>query len=353
MSHELKKPKIAWFLLFICLILLSNYSLYHLPLLSDIPKEVALGSILDFLIVIPILTYFMIIRKRYSLKYIGIVLLAGYGAAYFIIPNQHLNEYPFFSYIVVASEGIFILIELYILIKIASNLPKLVREYKRINNDSSLFLKNTRLALEKTLPNQRVLQVFFSEFSMFYYSLFSWKKNVSLSSEMSFTYHKKTSSTALYFMLIHATVLESVGLHYFLHQWNEVVSYILLALNVYGVLFFIAEIQATRLSPFVLTDEDLYLQVGFSKSMTISSENIKHVQSYEGPEKFTKDELKTMFDARVIDFMQEKPMFEIQLKQPQTLHLLYGFSRQVDRIVLNVDDPNTFYNELKNRIPLD
>lgn len=94
---------------------------------------------------------------------------------------------------------------------------------------------------------------------MFHYALFSWKKKLSIKHGDSFTYHQKTSVNAVYIMLIHAIAIESIGLHYWLHSWNAIVAYIILIANIYGILYFLAEINATRLTPFVLTDSHLML----------------------------------------------------------------------------------------------
>lgn len=192
--------------------------------------------------------------------------------------------------------------------------------------------------------------VFVTEFAMFYYSLFSWKKKTEMANGQPFTYHKKTSVNAVYIMLIHAIAIESIGLHYFLHQWNPIVSYILLGLNIYGILYFLAELHATRLTPFLLTEKYLLLQSGFSKSMHIPLEQIQELKYYDGPEKFSRKEQDNLYDARVMDIIQEKPLFEINLKEPQELQLMYGMKRKVKRIVLNVDEPSVFYTEIQKVI---
>jgi hypothetical protein len=346
----LKKRNLVLWVSLTTIVALANYALYRLPIYNPIPNGVVLGSLFDFLIVIPLITYFLIIRKRYSLKHMGLAIIAGYGAAYLIIPNAQIQQYAFVPYIILISEGLFILLELYIFYKILTKLPKLIREYKNLSQENSLFLYNLRMSLDKNLLNQKVLQVFLSEFAIFYYSLFSWTKKVKVSNGQPFTYHKKTSVMSVYIMLIHAIVIESVGFHYLLHGWNELVTYIVLFLNMYTVLYFLGEINATRLTPFILSDKKLYLQTGLSKSMEVPLNLIKEFKYYDGPEKFTRKELATLFDARVIDFITEKPTFEIMLKEPLTLNLLYGIQRKVDRIVLNVDEPSNFYEQLTKLI---
>lgn len=286
MNPRIKKPKLIISFALTSLIVLANFSLYNFQALQPLPNEVVLGSIVDFLIVIPLITYVFIIRKRYSLKYLGLVILAGYGAAHMIIPNGHLQQYSFFHYIVAISEGALMCLELYILVKVITKLPILIKDYKSYSEKNMYFQLNLRKSIETHFPKIGMFQVFLTEFSLFYSSLFCWRKNITLS-EKHFTYHKKTSGIAVYILLIHATVLESVGFHFLLHQWNPIVAYILLFLNTYGILFFLAEIQAIRLTTFLIAEKTLYLQVGISKSMEVPFDKIKEVKYCCGPEKFS------------------------------------------------------------------
>ncbi|GAM14559.1 hypothetical protein [Mesobacillus selenatarsenatis] len=346
-----KKPRLLLYVILASLILATNYILYRTPLFGPVPEGAVIGSLLDLLIILPLLTYFMIIHKRYSLKYMGIVIFAGFAAAYLIVPQQHLSDYPFLPYLLIVSEGAFLLFELYIAYTVITRLPKLLKEYKTLASRNSFFLFNIRKAVETSLPDNTAARILVTEFSMFHYSLFSWKKKVQIDHGMAFTYHKKNSVNAVYIMVIHAIAIESVGLHYFLHSWNPIVSYVLLILNIYGILFMLAELQATRLTPFLLTDDYLLLQTGFSSSMHLPLSNIKEIKRYEGPEKFSRKEQKELFDARVPDLVQEKPMFEILLHEPQNVHFIYGLKRKATRIVLNVDEPDIFYHELKRSLP--
>jgi len=346
-----KKSRLLLYVVLASLILSTNFMLYRTSMFGPVPEGAVIGSLLDLLIILPLLTYFMVIRKRYSLKYMGIVILVGFAAAYFIVPQQHLSDYPFLPYLLLVSEGAFLLFELYIAYTVITRLPKLLKEYKTLASRNSFFLFNIRKAIETSLPDHNAAKILVTEFSMFHYALFSWKKKVQVDHGMAFTYHKKTSVNAVYIMIIHAIAIESVGLHYFLHSWNPIVSYILLILNLYGILFMLAELQATRLTPFLLTEDHLLLQTGFSSSIHLPLSNIKEIKHYDGPEKFSKKEQKGLFDARVPDLIQEKPMFEILLHERQDVHLIYGLKRKVNRIVLNVDEPDVFYRELQRSLP--
>ncbi|MDX8365853.1 hypothetical protein [Cytobacillus sp. IB215665] len=346
MTNVIKKHNYIWFLLLISIILITNFTLYNLPSLEPIPDAAIIGSLLDFILVIPLLTYLFIIRKRFSIKYIGLVILLSYGVAYLIVPNNYFKEFPFVNYFVIFCEAIFVLLELYILFKIVSKMKIIIKDYKSNHSNSTYFQHNIKQTAEKHLPGNRIVQILLTDISMLYYAFFSWRKKFTNPSELRFTYHHKTSMIACNIMIIHAIVIESIGLHYFLHQWNEVVAYILLILNIYSVLFILAEIQATRLSPFLLTKQNLLLTVGFSKRIDIPLDKIKEFKHYDGPEQIPNKELNTLFDARAIDFIKEKPMFEILLNEPQQVKLLYGMKKNVSRIILNADHPQDFYDQL-------
>ncbi|MGJ7919778.1 hypothetical protein [Neobacillus sp. LXY-4] len=84
--------------------------------------------------------------------------------------------------------------------------------------------------------------------------------------------------------------------------------------------------------------------------MEIPLSQIKEIRTYAGPEKISRQEAKNIFDARPVDFFMEKPMFEIDLKEPLRVELMYGFKRTVDRVLLNIDEPNEFFSAIQNAI---
>lgn len=345
----LSKTRWMWFISLLTLVVGSNILLYQLDMMQPLSKEVALGSLVDFLIVVPLITYFFIIRKRYSLKYLLLVLLAGYGTAWLIIPQGYLASYSFVKYILFAGEGALFLLESYIVFKLMTKMPAIIKFYQSNSVEFSTFPYRLEQAFTRYLKPNRFLEIISSEITMFYYSLFSWRKKP-LQSGLVFTSHKKTSAIAVYVMLIHALILESVGFHFLLHSWNEIVAIIALVLNLYTLLIFLAEIQAIRLTPFIITNQHLYLQVGIMKQLIVPIEEIKSIHYYEGPEKLSKEEEKIVFDACMPDFMREKPAIEIELYSPQETKMMYGFKKKVTKVHLRPDEPHMFFETLKTKI---
>ncbi|KFM99758.1 hypothetical protein D0U04_14055 [Bacillus clarus] len=336
-----------WFAL-VAFIILSNYLVYAIPITPVVPKEVALGSLLDFIIVIPVITYFFIIRKRYSLTYIFPVVIAGYVFARFIIPSDYLQAFSFVSYIILAGEIAFVGLELFILYKIARNLPKIIRGYKEYRREYSSFSYAIDKALDATMKRSVAVNVIVSECKLLYYAFFSWRAKVQ-ESEFTYSYHKKTGAIGVYVMLIHATLIESIGFHYLFHQWNPVIAWILLILNLYAMFYFLAEIQAIRKNPIIITEESVVLQIGLGKKIIVPYTQIEGIIFYKGGP-LTKEEEKETLEATVLEFIKEPATFEIKLKEPIKAQLLYGFSKNVRRVHLNVDDDRKFYDTLMEKL---
>ncbi|TCJ82112.1 UNVERIFIED_ORG: hypothetical protein EDC93_103291 [Bacillus cereus] len=346
MNVELsRRRKGIWFGL-ISFILLSNYLLYALPIVPGAPKEVVLGSLLDCMFVVPVVTYFFIIRKRYSLTYIIPVVIAGYIFARFIIPNDYFQVFSYVSYIIVAGEIAFVCLELFLLYKIVRMLPNIIKKYKEYKRECSPFSYAIDAAFDATMERNKLVDIIVTECKLIYYAFLSWRATVP-EGESVYTYHKKTGAIGVYIMIIHATLIESIGFHYLLHQWNPVVAWILLVLNVYGMVYCLAEIQAMRKNPIIITEEQIIIQIGLGKKIVIPFTQIDKISFYKG--EYLKKE-KEVLDATVMEFIKEPPTFEITLKEPVKARLLYGFSKTVSRVHLNVDEERKFYDMVTEKL---
>ncbi|MEC2486417.1 hypothetical protein P9Z06_33155 [Bacillus cereus] len=332
----------------VSLIMLLNYLLYALPIVPVAPKEVVLGSLLDCMFVIPIITYFFIIRKRYSLTYIVPVVIAGYIFARFIIPSDYLQAFSFISYIIVAAEIAFVGLELFLLYKIVRVLPKIIKKYKEYRRENYSFSHAIDAAFDATMKRSKLVDAILTECKLIYYAFLSWREKVPIGKSV-YSYHKKTGAIGVYIMIIHATIIESIGFHYLLHQWNPVIAWILLILNVYAMIYFIAEIQAMRKNPLVVTEEQVVIQIGLGKKIVMPFTQIDNIAFYKG-ELLTAKERKQVLDATVMEFIKEPATFEITLKEPVKAQLLYGFSKTVSRVYLNGDEERKFYDAVKEKL---
>ncbi len=189
MSHFREGEKGIWIGL-VSLILLSNYLLYALPIVPATPKEVVLGSLLDCMFVIPVITYFFIIRKRYSLTYIFPVVIAGYIFARFIIPSDYLQAFSYVSYSIVAGEIAFVCVELFLLYKIVRKLPNIIKKYKEYKSEYSSFSYAIDAAFDAAMKRNKLVDIIVTECKLIYYAFLSWREKVP-EGEYVYSYHKK------------------------------------------------------------------------------------------------------------------------------------------------------------------
>ena len=101
---------------------------------------------------------------------------------------------------------------------------------------------------------------------------------------------------------------------------------------------FLAEIQAMRKINYCY-GKKIIIQIGLGKKIIIPFTQIDKITFYKG--ELLKKE-KEVLDATVMEFIKEPPTFEIILKEPAKVQLLYGFSKTVSRVHLNVDEERNF-----------
>ncbi|ANS48530.1 hypothetical protein BT246_31680 [Bacillus thuringiensis] len=266
-----------------------------------------------------------------------------------LIQLIYLQDFSYVSYIIVAGEIAFVCLELFLLYKIVRKLPTIIKKYKEYKSEYSSFFYAIDAAFDATMKRNKLIDIIVTECKLIYYAFLSWREKVP-EGEYVYSYHKKTGAIGVYIMIIHATLIESIGFHYLLHQWNPVIAWILLILNVYAMIYFIAEIQAMRKNPLNVTEEQVIIQIGLGKKIVIPFTQIDNIAFYKGDELLTAKEGKQVLDATVMEFIKEPATFEITLKEPVKAQLLYGFSKTVSRVHLNVDEERKFYDAVKEKL---
>lgn len=325
----LKKKQNVW-LAFLLVVLASNYTLYNTGLgLSILPAEskgVVIGSLIDFVIVMPIL--FMLYKGKYSVKQAILLAATGCIVARFIIPIDHLQPFVAITWAGFVIEGSIILLEILLIVTFVRYMPKILADV-RLSNLPDLF--SFSKAVEKHAPKNLIIQMLCADFLMLYYAFASWKRK----ERSGLTLHKSSSYIAFQIMLIHGIVIETIGIHWWLHEKSMVLSIILLILNVYSVIFFIADMQAVRLNPVHVTADKLYLSLGLMKRAEIRFDNIAALieDKHELEGKLSKDTID--FVAR--DFDEAYPQFILKLKEPIDVTFMLGIKKKYHNVAIKVD----------------
>ena len=134
-------------------------------------------------------------------------------------------------------------------------------------------------------------------------------------------------------MLIHAIVIETIGLHWWLHEKSLVLSIILLVFNIYSVFFIIADIQITRLHPMEIKNGKLYITQGMASRIVVSLSNIKEVEW--GAPLPSKNTLQFVYK----DFEKVDPQAIVHLHEPVEAIMFMGMKRNVTEFAIRVDEP--------------
>jgi hypothetical protein len=342
--HKKTVSLVALFLLL--LVISSNYILYHSSFgLQSLPGDltgVVVGSILDLSLVAPLL--FLAWQRKFSVKYFIVLMATGLISARFIIPSEYLASFQSVMWLGVGIEGVLILFELSLLFMLVKNVPPILR---RIKSSSLPLLFSFSRAMNEKFPKQTFIHILCSEMLMFYYAFGTWRKQPS--AEVStFTLYKRSSFITFQIMIIHAIVIETLGLHWLLHNTSMILSIGLLFLNIYSVVFFIGDIQALRLNPLRVEDDRIYVSFGLTKRMEIQFKDIKEI--IEDTHILEQKIPSTTIEFIIRDFEKVYPDLLLILKSPVEATLFMGIKKKYKQVAIRVDDPHAFKKIIKERL---
>ncbi|MGE7713309.1 beta-carotene 15,15'-monooxygenase [Priestia megaterium] len=244
----------------------------------------------------------------------------------------------------VGIEGVLILFELLLLFMLVKNVPPILR---RIKSSSLPLLFSFSRAVNEKFPKQTFLHILCSEMLMFYYAFGTWKKQPSNEGN-TFTLYKRSSFITFQIMIIHAIVIETLGLHWLLHNTSMILSIILLILNIYSIVFFIGDIQALRLNPLQVDDDCLYVSFGLAKRMKIRFQDIEEI--IEDTHILEQKIPSTTIEFIARDFETVHPDLLLILKSPIEATLFMGIKKKFKQVAIRVDDPHAFKKIVKERL---
>lgn len=331
------------------LVFTSNLALYRLPIpILPAPADatwVIVGSLIDFSIVAPFLILAMTRKKGFTVKRFVTFMMLGIIVARIIIPTAYFEPFKFIPYIAIAIEGIILLAEISLLFILLKHTPRIIRDIK-VSGEGPLFTFTT--LVEKQIGKHPLIKIISAETLMFYYAFGTWKKRP-ITVENHFSIHKKTSFIAFYVMMIHAIVIETIGIHWWLHDKSMILSIVLLILNIYSVVFFIGDIQAVRLNPLIVDEKQIRVALGLGKRMVIPFDEIEHV-AWGNDAANENLKAKDTIDFIARDFEEVQPQCVITFKRPLSATLFLGFEKEFSKAAIRVDDPIQFRSYIDARL---
>ncbi|MEN2767433.1 beta-carotene 15,15'-monooxygenase [Ornithinibacillus xuwenensis] len=335
----------GWMILFL-LVLGSNAMLYHTAvgkiILPENTSAVVIGSLIDLAIVLPFL--FLAWIKKWSWKYMIVSIASGLILIRFLVPMDYLKPFISFTWGGFFVFGIILLVEVCVLLTLIRFLPTIIRTTKH-EREPILFAFSK--AVERTVKDTSIIRMISSELLMLYYALASWRTKPK-SDEKSFTIHKNSSFIALQVMLIHAVIIEMIGLHWWFHKMSPSISLILLLMNIYTVLYFVAEIQAVRLNPLKISKNNMFISFGLKKRMNIQLDNIDSIVIERS--ELEKERTRETIEFIAKDLEEVLPTVILTLKRPTAATLYMGIKKHYRKVAIRVDEERRFLEFLQNEM---
>ncbi len=347
-TSQQRNRKAYLYVSFLVLIMTSNILIYHSPLHTIIPEDVTwvvFGSLLDLTIFAPLLILLLTRKKGFTFKRIITWIVIGALLARLLIPTAYFEPFRHVPLFALGIEAKVLLTELWLLLLFIYHLPKIFN-YVKEQEVSPIF--SFPQAIETRVRSLPLIKVISAELLMFYYAFTMWKKPVPEGPNY-FSLHKNTSVTAFYIMLIHAIIIETIGIHWWLHSKSLIVAIILLVLNVYSVIYLIGDLQAMRYNPTYVTDDKIYLSQGLGKRIIIPLDKIKTITwGHNAAIQSKKDKNLLEFIAK--DFEDAKPDCLIELNERIEAVLFLGMNRTYSQVAIRLDEPERFRSLLDNKL---
>lgn len=194
-----------------------------------------------------------------------------------------------------------------------------------------------------------MLRVLATDLAAIYYSLFSWRKKkgqCETKGGYSFTFHKGGGYLGVFYMLVHAMVIEVIAVHMIVAQYSHVAAWIVTSIDVYALLFIISDYQAIRLSPVILDKKGIHFQKGIRQYGFIEWSNIKEITvNQKSPKEVRQD--KDSAELALHGLEREQVPWLLCLKKPVEINQVFGFKKSIGKVYVKMDHPYEFRDKVR------
>ncbi|SDK46581.1 hypothetical protein [Sediminibacillus albus] len=362
MTAYFSLENIAWkrIVLFLSLIILPNYLVMQMQLVGPVNDMVGLCTALDLVIILPLVLYFFGFKKRVSWLVLCAFILWGLLLANWMIPSEADAYLSYFTQSVIVIESGVIVLELMLFAIIVKRFPVLLKNYRKEKNFHYHFLLSFSAAIQSTFSfkNEKLnkfqltLRILATDIAAIYYSLFSWRKSVPAivqGKAHSFTFHKDGSYLGVFIMLVHAMVLEIIAVHIMVAQYSHTAAWIVTGLDIYTLLFIIADYQAIRLSPVVLDSKGIHFQKGIRQYGFISWGKVSGINE-NGKSVREVGQDRNSISLALHGLEKEQIPYVIKLTGPVEIRQIFGFKKTIQSLYVKMDEGHKFYETVGSYI---
>ena len=180
------------------------------------------------------------------------------------------------------------------------------------------------------------------ELQMLRLALVGWRLQPEVSDgARAFAYHRVINPMIAVFLVLQ--LIEIVVVDFLVSHWSREAAWILLALGVWGALFFIAMMQGFRLHPVLLDEQSVRVRSGLMIDLIVPLEGIEAFGAAISGEELKQDHV---LNAAILSH----PNVVLQLARPLEYRPAIGKARMVTRVAFRLDEPAPFVEALQSRI---
>jgi hypothetical protein len=178
--------------------------------------------------------------------------------------------------------------------------------------------------------NSLVARVLLSELSVLRYALAGWwmQPDVPLDGH-AFSMHKSGGASAMFGLFATIGVVEAALTHFIVQRWSATAAWLIFGLSIYGAILLIALARSFSLRPIVVTERSVLIRSGMIWSVEIEPRNIARVHLSSA----------TPAECLRVTGMAE-PNVLVELRHCVTAEGLYGRRRTVSSIGISADQPH-------------
>lgn len=303
------------------------------PVLTD---ELAFGIIYDLTLTSPLL-YLLVIWKKRIPKITAVpVFVLGVIVASFLIPEDqqfHLD---------IVKNFVLPIVELTVITLIVVKIRQAIQLYKKRDITTDFYTQFQSTAND-LLENKTLANVLTTEVSMIYYGLINWKREKPKAN--AFTYHKESGTLALLGAVILILLVETIGLHFLLIQWNAIVAWVIFGLSLYTALQVLGHAKAMKRRFVEITKGQLILRYGLFGDGIVPLDTIESIEltSKDLPEDHQQEVVRLAMLGELEGYNTI-----LYLKEPITITGAYGLKKTGTILLLHVDEKERFLLEVQS-----
>jgi|GEM_PF-715150 len=320
----------ALFAVFSLATITAWYFMLRSNLAAQRPGVALFGAAFDLMVTIPVLYYFLVVRRTGAkpATIAGVLVFCATAAAH-IVPT---GNYPLTKFLPLIAAPL----ELAVIAMIFARVRAALRQ--SLHGDTADPIEAFRNAASAVIGDNFVAAVLVSEIATFYYGLFSWRRKAT-ETESTLTFYKDSGWGTIVGGLVLAIVAESTAVHLWLSGHSPLAAWVMTGLDFYGIVWLLGDLQGFRLRPSHLGEASLHLEFGLRWRGDLGSSDIETVARAAATT--PKKSLKLALAG--------EPQMLIQLRGESTFQGMYGLRRTRKSILIRVDQPERLEQWARNR----